>query len=430
MTPLAALATIFVAGSLRRGENRGVVSLWLSASLRSRASVLASTAERFLAERLGAEAAAFRGGRDGLASLCRQMERWVFRDDVIDEEAERRFVEGAGALLGLLLIEHLGDARYVALGSTHRVRLGRYGFFDPFEAVDRALDAPDVRAELARQVAVAEAEAAARGPVSRVVAALLEAIEHERPDLTFDEQFDVSLWLRTQVGDERLEIDLRRAVESTRDQGNQAVEQVARRLLSLLPGPSGAPEPFAAWDDVCTRLIPRITRTDALRELDGHGTSALHATPLTEELMIALLVEYEGRARYVRQRELDAWGLSSDEALDCALANLAARSEQSRIACAETPHGPLLVARTGDGRDSARVLLRSLYDALSARLGERVCVGVPHRDTFFACSGDNDALLRELAQRTARDAERAPHRLSARIFELSPAGFREARISP
>jgi uncharacterized protein YtpQ (UPF0354 family) len=396
-----------------------VVTLWLSASLRSRASVLAPTAERFLHEWLGDEARHFRGGAQGLVALCQHMERWVFREDV-GEESERRFVEGAGALLGLLLIDHLGDAQHAERGSVHRLRLGRHGFFDPFAAVDGALEAEDVRAELSRQVAVAEAEAKTRGPVSRVVASLLGLVERERPELIFDEQFESSLWLRCTSSGERIEIDLRRAIESTRDQDEHAVREVARRLLAMLPG---AAEPRAELDEVRGRIVPRLARTDTLRELATHADNALFSAPLADELRIALLVEHDGRARYVQQRELARWSIAEATLLELARENLAARSARARLGAIDTAHGPLLIARTGDGRDSARVLLKSLYGALSARLGERVFVGLPHRDTFFACGEGNPALFAELARRTAVDAARAPHRLSERVFELTADGL-------
>ncbi|MDB4991138.1 MAG: hypothetical protein JWN04_6316 [Myxococcaceae bacterium] len=397
------------------------MSIWLSDELRTKAGALAPAAERFLVDWLGAAAGSFAGGPRGLGVLCKYMERWLERDDV-DEEGERRFVEGAGALLGLLLIDHVGDAAHAARGAVHRLRLGKHGFFDPFSAMDQALDADDVRAELTRQVALAEAEAASVGPLSRVVCALLEGIARERPDLYFADQFDLTLSLHTDAHGEKLEVDLRRAVESTRDQGMDAVQRVAGRLLSMLPGGSTVGSDFA---EVKKRLLPRLARNDALGELDGHGQGGLFRAPLTQELVVALLVEYDGRARYVKQRELDGWGLTPREGLEVALENLAARSGQARIACSETEHGSLWVARTGDGRDSARVLLKGLYAQLSSRLGERVYVSMPHRDTFFACAGDSPALLQELAKKTAHDAERAPHRLSARLFQLTATGVLE-----
>jgi len=395
------------------------VTVWLTDHLRTRAGLLAPAAERFLRSWLGAEASAYRGGARGLIMLCDHMEHWLGLDSV-DDEGERSFVEGAGALLGLLLIDHVGQGAHAARGGVHRLRLGPHGFFDPFAAIDRALDAKSVRGELARQVTLAEAEATDRGPISRLVAAFLVSLARERPDLALADHFDVTLSLRMRDSDEPLELDLARAVESTRDQPLEAVHAVVRKLIAMLPG--GSADVALTLEDVRARLVPRLARGEAMRELGAQATGGLHATALTDELVVALLVEYDGRARYVRSKELEAWGLTQADALTLALDNLAARSEHARIACSDTEHGPLWVARTGDGRDSARVLLKTLYLALSEKVGERVFVSIPHRDTFLACAGDNLALVRELARRAAHDAERAPHRLSARVFELTQRG--------
>jgi hypothetical protein len=375
------------------------VTSWLDDRLRARAGALAPAAEQFLA---GGELAR---GPDGVIALCARMERWLERDDV-DEEAERRFVEQAGAALGLLLIDHVGDAGHVARGGAHRVRLGRYGFFDPFAAVDRALDATDVRRALARQIALAEAESQSRGPLSRVVRALLEALALQRPDLRFADQFEHSLWLRGE--DEPFEVDLKRAVESTRDQGPEAVEAVVQKLLTMLPG---AATPQATLADVHAQLIPRLARADAL--LPG-----LLQLPFRQELVIALMVEEPKRARYVRANELAMWAVAEHEVLELALENLRTRSERARIACTETDHGPVWTARTGDGRDSARILLPSLHEELRTRIGPSVLLGVPHRDTFFACDARNADLVTWLRAKTAHDADRAPHKLSPVPFPM------------
>jgi hypothetical protein len=370
------------------------VTSWFD-DLRPRAGALAPAAEQFLNGRELAR------GPDGLVALCTHMEDWLERDDV-DEEGERRFVEQAGALLGLLLIDHVGDAGHVARGGAHRVRLGKYGFFDPFAAVDRALDARDVRRALARQVALAEAESKAQGPLSRVVRAFVVTLQEQRPDLHVVDQFEHSLWLR--ADGEPFEVDLKRAVESTRDQSVDAVNAVVGKLLSMLPG---APSSDRLALD---RLVPRLARADTL--LPG-----LYARPLSEELVVALMVEERGRARYLRTDEVD-----EGEAYTLALQNLRERSTQARIAPIETAHGPLWIARTGDGRDSARVLLPSLHDELHARIGAHVLLGIPHRDTFYACDATVPRLAQQLLARTTHDFDRAPHKLSARAFTLSTLG--------
>src|SRR4051812_23458179 len=111
--------------------------MWLSSSVRQRAGALSASAERFVAECWGARGLSYRSGREGMLALCKELERFVYVQDV-DEEHERSFVEGAGALLGVLLIEYVPDAAHASSAGQHRVRLGAHGFFDPFAAVDRA----------------------------------------------------------------------------------------------------------------------------------------------------------------------------------------------------------------------------------------------------------------------------------------------------
>lgn len=394
--------------------------MWLTPSLRQRAGALSDAAQSFLEHWLAADAAHYRGGREGLVALCRELERFMHGPD-IDEDTERRYVEGAGALLGVLLIDHIADARHVAQAGMHRVRLGAHGFFDPFTAIDRVLDAPDIRGELTRQVALAEAEASETGPLSRLVSALRDALQRERPDLRIEDQFDHQLQLRHVTLDEPLELDLRRAVESTRDQDVQAVDGVTRRLLSMLPG---APADKLELSELADRLYPRLARADAARDLSTNGRSVLLTIPLTDELVIALLAQYEGRARYVRQSEIDALRMTNDDALKCALNNLRAASQRFRITREQLDDGELLLARTGDGRDSARVLLPELYQQLSERLGPELCIAVPHRDTFMVCDARAARSCEQLAERAANDAARAPHALSARAHRLTPLGLR------
>lgn len=389
--------------------------MWLTAPLRRRAGALSGAAEDFLRSALGPAEREFRGGRAGLVALCRAIERFAHRDDV-DEETDRRFVEGAGALLGVLLIDHVEGASHAAQGAVHRVRLGAHGFFDPFQAVDRALDAADIRAELALQVERAEAEARGRGPLSRLVHCVCTALAEQRPDLELEDQFDMTLRLRQAPSRELLELDLARAVETTCDQGQAAVEAVARKLLSLLPGAPEAPLDFA---EIEARIVPRLARADAMASLSHDGTSPLHSVPLSDDIVVALLIEYEGRARYVRARELQSWRLDHEAAFALAAHNLRARSERTRLVSEHTACGLMFAARTGDGRDSARVLLPELYAELAARVGPEVCIAIPHRDTFLACDGRDLPLVHELARRAAADAARAPHALSPRTFRLT-----------
>src|SRR5689334_19686634 len=105
------------------------MSAWLTGKLARNAGPLAAAAQAFLAAKLGEKAQDFRGGSAGIVFLCEEILRFMAADHA-SEEDERRFIEGAGALLALLLIDHLGDGSHVVRGTVHRIRLGKYGFFD------------------------------------------------------------------------------------------------------------------------------------------------------------------------------------------------------------------------------------------------------------------------------------------------------------
>ena len=395
--------------------------MWITASLRQRAGALAPVAESFLDGWLGADAGQYRGGRDGLVALCRQLERFMYRADV-DDESERRFVEGAGALLGVLLIEHIGDACHAAQGSAHRVRLGASGFFDPFEAVDRVLDAPCIRSELAREVERAEAEARCTGPISRVVSSLRSALARERPDLQIEEQFECKLKLR--------HLPARRHPRAR----PQARGREHARSGGARGGERHAPTAIAAARR--TRQRPRDRGCEAAyaasagagrcgaRPVGAGAERAARRGPCPTSWWWRCWSSTRAvRATCVRAKST-GWGMAAEEAFALAMDNLRARSERARIVREQADHGPTYIARTGDGRDSARVLLPELYTELAERVGPEVCIAVPHRDTFMVCDGSKAALVQRLAQRAAEDAARAPHALSARVHRLTEAGLR------
>ncbi|MGB5414228.1 MAG: hypothetical protein WBN01_06265, partial [Polyangiales bacterium] len=129
-------------------------------------------------------------GAPGVRWLADLLEDFVDRDS--DGAQDDRFVEGAGAFLGLLLIDHLGGSTQERDGC-HRVQLGRFGWFDPFGAIQEALDADDPRKCLSEYLSVAEREARADGPVSRVVRIFADELNRARPDLAIESQFELTV---------------------------------------------------------------------------------------------------------------------------------------------------------------------------------------------------------------------------------------------
>jgi hypothetical protein len=341
--------------------------------------------ERFLSHHRGAPET-LGAGPEGLRRLADAIEAWA---EDGDEDGDDAFVEGAGAALALLLLDHLGEGRHRAREGTHRLQLGRYGSIDPFAIVDACLDADDVRATLSAGVRAAEAEARGEDGHGRI-RRHLEAALGERLDA-----FGPRAWMA-----DGTELDLERLRAATDGERDAFVEAAVGRVVSLLqsPGPRSLE---------VERLFPRLVGPafEAAPRGAAHGRLCLQPA-LDGALRVGLVLAYEGRARYVREDELEAAGVSARDALLEALQNLAATAGRARFGEVETSEGPMVVARSGDGHDAARVLLPPLREVLEPSLGVDIVVGVPHRDALWATAPAGRGAL---AARCRREFRRAPH---------------------
>jgi hypothetical protein len=388
---------------------------WLAAM--DQLGPLLPAAVRFLA-REGASGAALERGAPTLAWLSRRIDAFGQRDVSAREEAE--FVEGAGSVLAAVLVDHAGLGAHVARDGVHRVRLGTHGFFDPFQAIETALASDSARAALVTEVARAEAEAAGRGGFGRVLAAFERVLAELRPDLAVDDRFESRVWLSRleSDGDPKsapVEVDLARVVTVSEGQSDGAVEQAVKKLVAMLPG--AAPPPVDR-EDAIARLLPRVVGPRFALE------GGLFAQPLPHGMRLCLVLAYDGRARFVRAEELARWGLDADEAMRLAIEHLALRSSRARFGRIETIDGPVVFARTGDGLDSARLVLPGLVDVLGPELGEPFVAAVPHRDALLACRVDAPRSLEAMMERVVDDHARAPHRISDKPFLVDRAGIR------
>lgn len=377
---------------------------------------LLPAATRFLAREGGSSS--LERGASTLAWLARRIDTFSQRDVSAREEAE--FVEGAGALLAAVLVDHVGLGAHVERDGVHRIRIGTHGFFDPFTAIETALASSSARVALVAEVARAEAEAAGSAGHGRVSRAFEQVLADVRPDLSVDDRFEGRLWLSTldSASDPEsspVEVDLARVIQLAEGQSDASVENAVKKLVSMLPGGAA---PGIDRHDAITRLLPRVVGPGFdLRE-------TLFARPLPNGARLCLALAYDGRSRFVRDAELPSWTLEPDEAVRIALENLAKRSTRARFGRIETFDGPVIFARTGDGLDSARIVLPGLVDVLEADLGEPFVACVPHRDALFACRADAPLSMEAMMARVTDDHAKAPHRITDKPFLVDRAGLR------
>lgn len=354
-------------------------------------------------------------GAAGMKLLLGRVEQYCEEEDP-GADADRAFVEGAGAVLALLLIDHVGAGEHRSRDGVHRIRLGEHGYFDPFGAMEEILDAEEPGAALAVAVRAAEAEGAGTGPGARVRGYLASTLAARKPPLRVREDFEHYVRLSDET-----EVDLSRTIAATREGDDADVRRSVDKLIAFLGGRAAV----LPWADARPRLVPRLVPASFTADLPAGaaGRGELAIRPLFPTLYAALLLAHDGRSRFVREDELEAWEQTFDGALGAAVKNLAERSAKARFTRVDTDAGPLVIARSGDGLDAARLLLPNLHEVISREIGSPFYVAVPHRDTLLTAPAGSPAVVDELRRRARDDAARAPHRISAEVYLCGPGGL-------
>ena len=333
-------------------------------------------------------------------------------------DGDDRFIEGAGAFLGLVLAERFGSGRHVSHGDRHGLQLGEHGYFDPFACVARTLDAEQQADTLLSGVAEAEAEAHDRSHCARVLQCLVRTLAERGSSLRVVRRIDHRVWL--EGNGNALEVDLSRLLAVTAGESAQLVDEAVGRFASALCGGPEAAASAEPWSVSQRRLLPRVVGRAFKERLSSGGCApALVERALIDELQIALVLQYEGRARYVLKSDLPSWDVSAEVAEQMALANLGRRA--ARIVGVDGP-SPMLRVRSSDGNDAARLLLPAIQQRLIAGLGGPVVLAVPHRDALLACQAQDGLACQRLAARAYAEAARAPHAVSGGLWLLTAPG--------
>jgi hypothetical protein len=385
------------------------VASWIDA-IASRSGPLTTAAAHFAAAH-GLERDPPRGvtGLRTLSGLISRAQRSQQPD-----HGNEGFVEGAGAYLGLLLLDHLPLGTHVANAGQHRLRLGTHGFFDPFAAVAGALDAGDAPRALIEAVKLAEAEAAGSGPTARVVSEVKAKLA-DQPRLRVVDHFDRKLWL--EVDGTSIEIDLERVIKVTRDEPKPVLEHAVARLCASLVYQAA---PLLDWETARERVYPRLVGPAFISSLPAGQD--LHLLQLGPEVWVTLVLRYRERARYVRQVEVETWSKDGAAPRAQALHNLAGSCQRARFLQHVTDHGPLVIAESRDGLDAARLLLPGLHDVLAPKLGSPFLAAAPHRDTLLACPMHPAALVDEFVERVAAATRSAPHAIARTLWLVTGPG--------
>lgn len=354
---------------------------------------------------------AFPDGRAGIRRLGNLVDDAAF-DDTMSDDDDTRFVQGAGAMLALLLISHVGRGRHRVRDGRHAIELGEFGFFDPFDAVDAVLDAERPSAELAQRIMVAEAEAAGEGAYAKTTHAVLSALAAPGPPGAPDARL-----VRERFGPhlsftDGLELDLSRFVALAQDDAADFSGSIERLVSMLRARDTHA---VAPWSEASSRILPRLASPGFIAELAHTGGSPLASRPIADGLCCALVLAYEGRLRFVREREVERWIVHEGvDPYSVAFAQLEERVVSTRWRADTLGDRVSYVATRRDGLAATLLLAASLRAELARRIAPSFVVALPHRDMLVASAMDGEL---DLMAASVRDEYlRAPHGISGSLY--------------
>jgi len=205
-----------------------------------------------------------------------------------------------------------------------------------------------------------------------------------------------------------------------------AADRQERKAILLRLGsfvsPNEIPQDFGTASP-CLMPMVRDASYFSLVELHmralGRDVSKLSCPtmPIAGGLVVALAYDTEHSIQHVNNESLSRWGVSLDEALRRAKANLRDRTDLAHI----MEEGPgTYRGRWGDSHESARILLTDFIYGLPLA-GEPIAF-VPNRNQLWVTGTRNDAGLTALLE-IGEEAHFAPHPISPNLFLLEDGAW-------
>ncbi len=193
-------------------------------------------------------------------------------------------------------------------------------------------------------------------------------------------------------------------------------ELVREHFAVLFADQTGELTGRLSWGEAKPILLPQLMPA-AFRQ-----QGPLIHRPFVPGVLIGFVIDAERGYRYARDDELDAWGITIDQALTCALANLATKSLELKVH-AVLERDRFLALQSSDGYDAARILLPRWQALAGEHLGFPFRFGVPNRDFLICWSADTRAGTQAAFRaKLAEDFQRQPYPLSGGAFAMDETG--------
>jgi uncharacterized protein YtpQ (UPF0354 family) len=200
----------------------------------------------------------------------------------------------------------------------------------------------------------------------------------------------------------------------TRSERAKQIQRHFENILAMVDAHE-AQQP-KTWADAKEMVYLQIAPQSYLQPLIAN-TQLIHR-PLTEGILVAVVLDAADGYGYVRREDGEKWQVSEAELFDQAQKNLERSAREIRLHEGRSSD-KLLAIQENDGYDAARVLVPSVRKHAAELLGEPFLVGIPHRDFIVMWSTTNSPEFHRSTRDTlASDFATQPYSISGDVFEV------------
>jgi hypothetical protein len=208
-------------------------------------------------------------------------------------------------------------------------------------------------------------------------------------------------------------------VEAQELTGDARAERLRRAVLAMVPKPMRA-----RWADAAPTLMPAVRAASWANEImTPTGAVATGARtfgrPLVPFVKVLCAIDSEHAMGFATVADLAAWGVTDDEALQIASANLA------RMPCPVRRSGPMALVQGPDGYVSSWLAAPAALARIAATIGNSVIAVAATRDQLILIDADHPEAALRMLEPTLEHYQTA-----ARGLSPVPYLVREAGIEP
>jgi uncharacterized protein YtpQ (UPF0354 family) len=203
--------------------------------------------------------------------------------------------------------------------------------------------------------------------------------------------------------------------EARQLEGDARTERLRRAVLAMAPQPRPAD-----WREAAPRLLPAVRTASWANAatLNPQASAAIpFGTPLVPFVKVLCAIDSEHSMSFASAADLARWGVSDDEALRTAVANL------TRMPCQVRRNGPIALFLGPDGYISSWLAAPTVLARVAADIGGTVVAIAAERDQLILVDAEHLEAVTRILEPTLEHYQSAARQLSPVPYLVSEAGI-------